>query len=225
MDATPAETFAPPPAGEPGAFSYALPYASRRVPVLGQRAAAASHALAAQAALAVLDRGGNAIDAAVAAAAVQVVVEPTMNGVGGDLFALVWDGERLHGLNASGRAPAAWSRARFAGRRRMPELGWDAVTVPGAVSGWTALWKRFGSRPFDQLLAPAVRYASEGFPVMPHVAALWAQAPRRYRGFGELERVFLPGGRAPAAGTWFRLPDLATTLTSIARTTGASFYT
>src|SRR5258707_5826507 len=106
MDAT---NLAPPFAGEPGTFSYALPYASRRVPVLGRQAAAASHALAAQTALAVLERGGNAIDAALAAAAVQVVVEPTMNGVGGDLFALVWDGERLHGLNASCRAPAAWS--------------------------------------------------------------------------------------------------------------------
>lgn len=223
MDATLADfPPAPPPAD---AFSFALPYASRRVPAMGRRAAAASHALAAQAALAELQRGGNAVDAALVAATVQVVVEPTMNGVGGDLFALVWDGQKLHGLNASGRAPAAWSAARFAGRGAMPELGWDSVTVPGAVSGWAALWRRFGSRPFEELLAPAVRYATDGFPVMPHVAALWAEAPRRYRGFAELERVFLPGGRAPAAGTWFRLPDLAATLTSIARTTGASFYT
>lgn len=206
-------------------FSFALPYASRRVPAMGRRAAAASHALAAQAALAELQRGGNAVDAALVAATVQVVVEPTMNGVGGDLFALVWDGQTLQGLNASGRAPAAWSAARFAGRGGMPELGWDSVTVPGAVSGWAALWRRFGSRPFDELLAPAVRYATDGFPVMPHVAALWAEAPRRYRGFAELERVFLPGGRAPAAGSWFRLPDLAATLSSIARTTGDSFYT
>ena len=141
---------------------------------LGTQAVAASHALAAQAGLATLDRGGNAIDAAVAAAAVQTVVEPTMNGVGGDLFALVWDGSGLRGLNASGRAPRAWSLQRFAGRASMPELGWDAVTVPGAVSGWVALSQRFGSRPSPSLLAPAVAYARDGFPVTPQVGALWA---------------------------------------------------
>src|SRR5581483_7387924 len=121
------------------ALSFDLPYPSRRAPALGRQAVAASHALAAQAGHTVLQRGGNAIDAAIAAAAVQTVVEPTMNGVGGDVFALVWDGAELHGLNASGRAPRAWSRERFAGRPHMPELGWDAVTVPGAVSGCAAL--------------------------------------------------------------------------------------
>jgi gamma-glutamyltranspeptidase/glutathione hydrolase len=213
-------------AADPAAlpFSFALPYPSRRVPVLGRQAVAASHALAAQTGLAVLERGGNAIDAALAAAAAQTVVEPTMNGAGSDLFAMIWDGTELHGLNASGRAPAAWSLARFAGRKQMPELGWDAVTVPGAVGGWAALWRRFGSLPFESLLAPAIRYAREGFPVAPGVAALWAEAPARFAGFAELARVFLPGGRAPAAGTWFRLPDLAATLESIAETKGESFY-
>ena len=206
-------------------FSFELPYPSRRVPVLARQAVAASHHLAAQAGLAVLERGGNAVDAALAAAATEAVVEPTMNGVGGDLFALVWDGRELHGLNASGRAPAAWSLERFAGRRAMPELGWDAVTVPGAVSGWAALWRRFASQPFASLLAPAVRYAREGFPVTPTLAALWGGAPARFAAFPELQRVFCPGGRAPAAGTWFRNPDLASTLESLAETTGASFYT
>ena len=207
-------------------FSYDLPYASRRSPVLGRQAVAASHALAAQAALAALERGANAVEAAITAAAVQTVVEPTMNGLGGDLFAMVWDGQQLHGLNASGRAPEAWSLERFAGRRSMPALGWDAVTVPGAVSGWTALWRRFGGGAFASLLQPAIRYATEGFPVMPRVAALWAEAPRRFSraAFPEFHRVFLPGGRAPVVGSWFRLPDLARSLAAVAESTGDDFY-
>jgi gamma-glutamyltranspeptidase/glutathione hydrolase len=142
-----------------GLPSFELPYPSRRAPALGRQAVAASHALAAQAGLAALERGGNAVDAAITAAAVQTVVEPTMNGVGGDLFAMVWDGQRLEGLNASGRAPLAWTPERFASRREMPALGWDAVTVPGLVSGWTALWRRHGSQPFASLLEPAIAYA------------------------------------------------------------------
>jgi gamma-glutamyltranspeptidase/glutathione hydrolase len=185
---------------------------------------AASHPLAAQVGLGVLERGGNAVDAAVAVAATLSVVEPTMNGVGGDLFAMVWEGERLHGLNASGRAPKSWSRERFGARTRMPELGWDAVTVPGAVSGWVALWERFGSLPFDSLLSPAERYAREGFPVMPKLAALWAEAVRRFAEFPEFCRVFLPGGRAPDASEWFLNPELADSIASIAETHGASFY-
>src|SRR4051812_6306283 len=109
-------------------FSYDLPYGSTRVPVLGRQAVATSHPVAAQVGLGVLERGGNAIDAAVAVAATLCVVEPTMNGLGGDLFALVWDGQELHGLNASGRSPRAWTPERFAGRKQMPELGWDSVT-------------------------------------------------------------------------------------------------
>jgi gamma-glutamyltranspeptidase/glutathione hydrolase len=210
--------------GHPHTISFALPYPSQRSPVLGRQAVAASHGLAAQTGLGVLQRGGNAVDAAVAAAAVQTVVEPTMNGVGGDLFAMVWDGQRLDGLNASGRAPRGWSPGRFAGKKQMPALGWDAVTVPGAVSGWVALWRKHGSQPFASLLAPAIDYAREGFPVSPKVAALWAEVPGRFAGFAELARVFLPGGRAPLAGEWFRLPDLASTLESVAASEGASFY-
>jgi gamma-glutamyltranspeptidase/glutathione hydrolase len=98
------------------------------------------------------------------------------------------------------------------------------VTVPGAVSGWAALWRRFGSEPFASLLQPAIRYAREGFPVTPRVAELWAEAPPRFEGFTEWKRVFLPGGRAPAAGTWFRLPDLADTLEVIAGSAGEALY-
>lgn len=206
-------------------FSYDLPYASARVPVLGRQAVATSHPVAAQVGLAVLSRGGNAIDAAVAVAATLAVVEPTMNGLGGDLFALVWDGHELHGLNASGRSPRAWTPARFAGRRRMPELGWDSVTVPGVVSGWTELWQRFGSQPFASLLEPAIAYAQEGFPVMPRMAALWSSAQQRFQEFPEFRRVFLPEGRAPEAGEWFRLPDLGDSLAAVAASGGNDFYT
>ncbi|HXJ22320.1 MAG TPA: gamma-glutamyltransferase family protein [Polyangia bacterium] len=194
------------------------------MPAMGKQMVATSQPLAAQAGLAVLAAGGNAVDAAIAAAAALTVVEPTMNGIGSDAFALVWDGKRLHGLNGSGRAPARFTLSRFRARSTMPALGWDAVTVPGAVHAWVTLWARFGSRPFAELLAPAIAYAREGFPVTPVTAALWsAQAPR-FAGFREFARVFLPGGRAPVAGEIFRNPDLADTLEDIAATTGQSLY-
>jgi gamma-glutamyltranspeptidase/glutathione hydrolase len=205
-------------------FSPELPYPSRRAPVFARQAVATSHPLAAQAALGALDAGGTAVDAAVAAAATLTVVEPTQNGVGGDLFALVWDGQRLHGLNASGRAPLAWSRERFGDRRAMPDLGWDSVTVPGAVSGWVVLSERFGRLPFGTLLRAAVEYAREGFLVSPHVGSVWREAPARYGGFKEFARTFLPGGRAPAIGSHVCFPDLARSLEEIAGTNGRAFY-
>jgi len=205
-------------------FSYDLPYGSARVPVFGRQAVATSHPSAAQVGLSVLSSGGNAVDAAVAVAATLAVVEPTMNGLGSDLFALVWDGQKLHGLNASGRSPRAWTPERFAGRQRMPELGWDSVTVPGAVSGWVALWRRFGNLPFERLLAPAVGYARDGFPVLPRMAELWSKAVQRFQEFPEFRRVFLAQGRAPQAGEWFRLPDLAESLSAVAASTGSEFY-
>ncbi|MET0794414.1 MAG: gamma-glutamyltransferase family protein [Polyangiaceae bacterium] len=206
------------------ALSFDQPYRSPRQPVLGRQAVATSHPAAAQVGMSVLERGGNAIDAAIAVAATLSVVEPTMNGLGGDLFALVWDGSKLHGLNASGRAPDAWSPARFAGLTRMPELGWDSVTVPGAVSGWAALWQRFGSEPFARLMEPAIGYALHGFPVPPKMAALWARAGERFGNFQEFRRVFLPEGRSPRAGEWFRLPDLGESLSAVAESTGRDFY-
>jgi len=201
-----------------------LPYPSQRMPTLGRQMVATSQPLAAQAGLAVLASGGNAIDAAIAAAAVLTVVEPTMNGIGSDAFALCWDGKRLHGLNGSGRAPARMSFARFSGRSTMPALGWDSVTVPGAVHAWTTLWRKLGSRPFASLLAPAIAYARQGFPVAPVTAALWREQEPRYRGLREFARVFLPGGHAPAPGALFRNPDLASTLEELAATEGRSLY-
>ena len=106
-------------------------------------------------------RGGNAVDAALATAIALTVVEPCSNGLGSDLFAIVWDGSELVGFNASGRAPAAWTPARFAGLAAMPRTGWDTITIPGAVSGWVALSRRFGKLPFADLFAPAIRYARE----------------------------------------------------------------
>jgi gamma-glutamyltranspeptidase / glutathione hydrolase len=205
-------------------FSFDPRRSAQRSAVFGRQAVATSSPAAAQVGLSVMEQGGNAVDAAVAVAATLSVVEPTMNGVGGDLFALVWDGAALHGLNASGRSPRAWSLERFAARGAIPQLGWDAVTVPGAVSGWVALSERFGALPFADLLKPAIRYAREGFPVLPKMAALWAEAPSRFAEFAEFRRVFLPGGRAPQAGELFRLPDLARSLEAIADTRGAALY-
>src|SRR5438132_12369549 len=125
-------------------FSWNVPYPSQRMPVLAKNIVATSQPLAAQAGLAMLAKGGNAVDAGLAAAITLTVVEPTSNGIGSDVFAILWDGQRLVGLNSSGRSPAGWIPERFAGRKAMPTQGWDSVTVPGAVSSWIALSKRYG---------------------------------------------------------------------------------
>ncbi|OPZ63232.1 MAG: putative gamma-glutamyltransferase YwrD [Firmicutes bacterium ADurb.Bin506] len=170
------------------------------------------------------------MDAAIAVAAALTVLEPTSCGLGSDAFALVWEDGVLTGLNASGAAPAmAHADAlRRDGLTEMPALGWPAVTVPGAVSAWSRLHDRFGCLPFRELLEPAIQYAREGAPVPPVIAGYWKAAERRFKGkggvFEEFERVFLPGGRAPAAGEVFRSEDMACTLESVAFTHGESFY-
>lgn len=194
------------------------------MPVFAADVVATSQPLAAQAGLEMLRRGGNAVDAALAAAITLAVVEPKGIGIGGDLFAIVWDGKRLHGINGSGRAPAAWDDGRFKGLERMPDLGWDTVTVPGAVKAWTDLSKKFGRLPFERLFDSAIRYAAEGFIVTPRVAEIWAEAPGRYKDSPAFAEAFLPPGRAPRAGEVFRCPDQAKTLTEIAETRGESFY-
>src|SRR5580692_1013334 len=159
-------------------FSWDFPYSSRRMPVLADNAVATSHPLAAQAGLSMLAQGGNAADAILATAIALTVLEPVSNGIGSDAFALLWDGNKLHGLNASGRAPAAWTPQYFAGRKSMPLRGWNSVTVPGAVSAWVAISRRFGKLPFADLFQPAIRYASDGVMVAPVVAHKWsAQVP------------------------------------------------
>ncbi|MBD3664871.1 gamma-glutamyltransferase family protein [Sulfitobacter sp. TSTF-M16] len=200
------------------------PYPSRRSAVLARNAVVTSHPLAAQAGLSMLAHGGNAVDAALATAIALTVVEPTGNGIGSDAFAILWDGEQLHGLNASGRSPAAWSPARYEGLSEMPYRGWETVTVPGAVSGWVALSERFGKLPFEALFAPAIGYAEDGFPVTPVVAALWARAGDvlgKQPGFAE---TFLPAGRAPRAGEIFRSAGHARSLRLIAESRGRAFY-
>jgi gamma-glutamyltranspeptidase/glutathione hydrolase len=166
---------------------------------LADNIVAASQPLAAQAGLLMLVRGGNAVDAAIATAITLTLVEPTGNGVGSDAFAIVWDGIKLHGLNASGRSPAGWTPDRFAAYETMPFRGWESVTVPGAVSAWVALSDRFGKLPFIDLFEPAIGYAEGGFIVTPKIAELWRQAAEtlgEYPGFAE---TFLPGGKAPKA--------------------------
>jgi gamma-glutamyltranspeptidase/glutathione hydrolase len=206
------------------ALDWRFPYASRRVPVLARNVVATSQPLAAQAGLRMMLRGGNAVDAAIATAIALTVVEPVSNGVGSDAFAMVWEGTTLHGLNASGRAPQAWTPARFAERSTMPELGWDTVTVPGAVSAWVALSARFGRLPFAALFEPAIGYARGGFLVSPVVATKWRnQVPLLADQLGFAD-AFMPQGRAPVPGECFALPALADTLESIAATRGEAFY-
>lgn len=208
-------------------FGYDLPYPSQRMPVMARNCVATSQPLAAQAGLEMLRRGGNAVDAAVATAAALTVVEPTSNGIGSDNFALIWMNGRLHGLNASGRAPMGLKRSDYDGLDSVPLYGWEAITTPGAVSGWAAALARFGSFPMETVLEPAIRYAREGYLVSPEVARYWGFGERRYTGdvkFDAWRSTFLIEGRAPAPGELMRLPDHARTLERIARSSGRDFY-
>jgi gamma-glutamyltranspeptidase/glutathione hydrolase len=201
-----------------------FPYPSQRMPVLASNVVATSQPLAAQAGLRMLLKGGNAVDAVLATAITLTVVEPTSNGIGSDAFALVWDGQKLHGINGSGRSPKAWSQERFAGLAEMPTFGWDTVTVPGAVDTWVQLSQKFGKLPFDDLFVPAIEYAQNGFIVSPITAGRWADAAQKYRSFADFGKTFLPAGRAPRSGEIFRCPDQARTLQAIAASKGESFY-
>ncbi|MCE5249225.1 gamma-glutamyltransferase family protein [bacterium] len=205
-------------------FTFDFPYPSQRMPLLARNIVATSQPLAAQAGLRMLRKCGNAVDAALAAAITLTVVEPNNNGLGSDAFALVWDGEKLHGLNASGRSPAALKPEHFDGMEAMPELGWGPTTVPGAVSAWIALSDRFGSVPFEILFKSALDYAENGFMVSPITALRWQEAKKRYRGFPEFADVFLPGGRAPKAGETVCFHDHAMSLKHIRDTRGEALY-
>ena len=200
------------------------PYASARSAVLGRNVVSTSQPLAAQAGLRMLLAGGNAVDAALAAAMALTVVEPTGCGLGSDAFAIVWDGKELHGLNASGRSPAAWNADRFKDRAVMPDKGWDTVTVPGAVSAWSALSRRFGRLPFADLAAPAIAYACHGFAVSPIIARQWALGAARLSDQPGFAECFMPQGRVPGAGELFRSEAHANTLEAIATSHGDAFY-
>jgi gamma-glutamyltranspeptidase/glutathione hydrolase len=205
-------------------MDWTLPYPSRRQPICADNVVATSQPLATQAGVAMFARGGNAVDAALAAAIALTVVEPCSNGIGSDLFAILWDGRELVGLNASGRAPAAWNRARFASHPQMPQRGIDTVTIPGAVSGWAALSQRYGKLPFADLFEPAIRFARDGYPVSPVVADKWRLAePLMPKGLGWQEH-FLVDGHAPRPGERFGSQAMAKTLATIARTRGEAFY-
>ena len=213
------------------AFDWTAGYASRRLPVFGNNAVSTSHPLAAQAGLRMLWKGGNAVDAAIAAAATMAIVEPCSNGLGSDAFCILWDGKKLHGLNASGYAPRAWTpdyfRAKYGADAKTPPMrGWDSVTVPGAVSSWAALSERFGRLPFADLMEPAIEVAERGYLVSTNVQHKWTAAANlpqltRQPGFAE---VFLPHGRAPHVGEHFTLKGAARSLRLIAQTKGRAFY-
>ena len=225
----------PKPLTSPGSSRESLqdyPHASRRSVVLSPNGmVATSQPLAAQAGLRMLLAGGTAVDAALASAIALTVLEPTSNGIGGDAFALVWDGTALHGLNASGRSPAALDpdglRADADGS--FPAFGWPGVTVPGAPDGWRALNERFGRLPLDQVMAPAIEYAAQGHPVSPVVARLWGAAASLYLGhadpaLADWRTLFAPGGSAPGAGERWVSPGHAACLERLCAAGIRDFY-
>ena len=214
-------------------------YPSQRYPIYARGGMVnCSSPQASAAGLEILRRGGNAMDAAVAAAAALTVVEPPANGIGSDAFALVWSekDQRLFGLNSSGPAPMMASIERILAEKKdssgkMPILGWMPVTVPGAPKAWAELTARFGRLTLAENLAPAVKYAREGYPCGPNLALMWGSSFRHYcsvlKGpeFESWFRTFAPEGKAPEAGDMIRLPDHADTLEAIGATNAAAFYT
>jgi gamma-glutamyltranspeptidase/glutathione hydrolase len=204
-------------------FGWELPYPWPRKPVLATNVVCTSQPLAAQAGLRMLAEGGSAVDAAIATAIALTVVEPVSNGIGSDAFAIVWDGRQLHGLNASGRSPAAWAPEYF-GDNGVPLLGWNSVTVPGAVSAWVELHAKFGRLSFDRLFEPAISYARNGFLLSPTIADQWAAQVPLFESQPGFAEAFMPGGRPPYPGELVRLPDHAVTLEAIAATQGETFY-
>jgi gamma-glutamyltranspeptidase/glutathione hydrolase len=189
---------------------------------------AAESPLAAQAGAQILEHGGNAVDAAVAANAVMGVVAPMSNGIGGDLFAIVYDAKsgKLYGLNASGWAPTGLTpeALKKQGLRDMPERGIFTVTVPGAVDGWQKLLERFGKKNLSAVLAPAIQVADQGFPVTEWIAGLWSQNVELLRSNDAAAQTYLPSDKAPAVGQVFRNPDLANSLRQIAQGGRDAFY-
>ncbi len=195
------------------------------MPVLADNIVATSQPLASQAGLQMIRNGGNAVDAAVAAAITLTVVEPTMNGIGSDAFAILWDGKQIVGLNASGRSPSGWTPEYFSKYDTIPVLGWDSVTVPGAVSAWVELSKKYGQLSFHELFEPAINYAKNGFLVSPITAQVWKILSAMYKKrFPSFVKAFLPNGKPPKPGQLFKFPAQADTLELIAKTKGEAFY-
>ena len=205
-----------------------LPFATRSEVIARHGLAATAQPLATQAALDTLKQGGSAVDAAIAANAVLALVEPVGSGLGGDLFALVWDPEtkRLHGLNASGRSPAALTLEHFQSKNltHVPATGPLPVTVPGCVDGWFELHARFGKLPMSTVLAPAIRYAREGAPITELIAMYWARGVETLGKHDGFLATFAPNGHAPAKGESFANPALADTLDALAKEGRDVFY-
>ncbi len=203
-------------------------FATRSEVIARHGMAATSQPLATMVAIDVLKSGGSAVDAAIAANAVLGLMEPTGCGVGGDLFAIVWDAEsqKLYGLNGSGRAPAGLSLKELQKRRlkKIPSLGVLPISVPGCVDGWFELHRKFGRLAMSDVLAPAVQYAREGFPVSPVIAEAWRSGERAYARQPGFAEAFLIDGSAPKAGDLFRNPRLADTLESIGLKGRDEFY-
>jgi gamma-glutamyltranspeptidase/glutathione hydrolase len=207
-------------------FDWNNPYPTIRSPLMARNVVATSQALASQAGVRMLLKGGNAVDAAIAAAAALTIVEPVSNGLGSDNFAILWDGKALHGLNSSGVAPATWNPGYFRKKHgdAFPVRGWDTVTTPGAVAGWVALSTRFGKLPFGDLLEPAIELAERGHGVGRIVSDKWGrQVPflKDQPGFAE---AFMPRGRAPEPGERFVFAEAGATLRKIAASKGEAFY-
>jgi len=205
-----------------------LPFATRSEVIAQHGMACTSQPLATQVALDILKAGGSAADAAIAANAVLGLVEPVGNGIGGDLFAIVWDAktQKLYGLNASGRSPYDLTYDYFKknGITRIPSFGPLSVSVPGCVDGWAELHKKFGKLPFSDLLKPAINYAKEGFPVSEVIAYYWNSNSIRLQKYDGFKEIFRPNGKAPAKGEVFKNPFLATTLEKIAAGGRDAFY-
>ena len=209
-------------------FNFSNPYNSTRIPIFARNVVSTSHPLAAQAGLRMLLKGGNAVDAAVAAAAAITICEPVSNGLGSDAFCILWDGRELHGLNASGRAPQAWTPAYFKSKYgdspSLPKRGMDTVTVPGAVASWVALSERFGKLPFADLMEPAIEIAERGYLLPPVVQQKWAAATDELKNQPGFAQSFLPWGRAPRIGEPFEFKAAAKGLRKIAESRGQAFY-
>lgn len=213
-------------------FNWSNPYPTIRIPVFARNVVSTSHPLAAQAGLRMLLKGGSAVDAVIAAAAAITLVEPVSCGLGGDAFAIVWDGKTLQGLNASGYAPKAWDIDYFKkkygvdvnGLAKAPKRGVDAITVPGVVAGWAALHERYGKLPFAELMEPAIEIAERGYAVPPVVAQKWAAAVPELKDQPGFAHTFMPNGRAPNVGERFVFKDVAETLKRIGASQGRDLY-
>jgi len=205
-----------------------LNFATRSEVIARNGMACTSQPLATQVAIDILKQGGTAVDAAIAANAMLGLVEPTGSGIGGDLFAIVWDAKtkKLYGLNASGRSPMSLTLEYFKKNRitRIPALGPLPVSVPGCVDGWFELHKKFGRLPMKQILTPAINYAREGFPVSELIAFYWQRNAQRLKQFEGFADVFMPNGKAPSKGEIFRNPYLANTYELIAQKGRDEFY-